>query len=60
MDIISCGFDESIRVWKFDSQDDWDCYSTFNNHKNIVWNVCFTKDAALMASCGEDRSIKVF
>lgn len=57
--LVSCGYDNSIKLFK-DDGDDWTCDATLNGHESTVWAVAFDAKGDRLASCSEDKSIKIW
>jgi len=56
--LISCSYDDSIRVWVEDV-DDWSCAAVLTGHSNTVWSVCFI-DSNSFASSSQDLSVRIW
>ena len=55
--IVSAGFDKSVKVF---SADDWALHKTLSAHAGNVTAVDITSDGRWIASCGRDRSVKLW
>ena len=40
--------------------DDWCCFSTLKSHGSTVWSVAFDKTGTRLASCSDDRTVKIW
>ncbi|KAG8530851.1 uncharacterized protein KY384_004208 [Bacidia gigantensis] len=54
---ISGGFDKNVKVF---SADDWALEKTLSGHSGNVLGVDVTRDARWIASCGHDRTVKLW
>ena len=54
---VSGGFDRNVQVF---SADDWALARTLSGHSGNVLGVDVTKDGAWIASCGQDRTVKLW
>jgi WD40 repeat protein len=58
--LVSCSYDNTIRFYAFDPDDDWVVTSTLNDaHHNTVWAVAFDSDGRHLVSVGADSVLKV-
>ncbi|EAR96976.2 cytosolic iron-sulfur protein assembly protein CIAO1-B, putative (macronuclear) [Tetrahymena thermophila SB210] len=57
--LASTSFDDKLKLWE-QEDDDWKCSATYSNHSATVWCVEFSKTGQYMASCGDDKQIKVY
>eukprot|EP00835_Amoeboradix_gromovi_P001600 NODE_76_length_23341_cov_0.477498.p7 type:complete len:300 gc:universal NODE_76_length_23341_cov_0.477498:11122-12021(+) len=49
--LISCSYDMKIKLYVVDSDDDWYCQDTFEEHKDTVWDFQFSENGRLAMSC---------
>ena len=54
---VSGGFDKNVQVF---SGDDWAKVKTLSGHSGNVLGVDVSRDAKWIASCGHDRTVKVW
>lgn len=54
---ISSGFDKNVNIF---SADDWALAKTLSGHSGNVLGVDVTSDARWIASCGHDRTVKLW
>lgn len=40
--------------------DDWCSFGTLKSHKSTVWSIAFDKSGSRIASCSDDRTIKIW
>lgn len=57
--LLSTSYDDTIKVWR-SADEDWVCTDTLTAHASTVWRLALSPDAALLASCSDDRSIIVW
>lgn len=71
--LVSCSDDKTIKIWKcFDHENDegvvpagkdavWKCLCTLSGyHTRVIYDVDWSHESGLIASCGGDDSIKIF
>ena len=58
--LVSCSYDNSIKIWKEDVEEEWNCVQTVEAHDSTVWSVDFTLDGSTMISSSDDRSVKIW
>lgn len=54
---VSSGFDKNINIF---SADDWALAKTLSGHSGNVLSVDVSADARWIASCGHDRTVKLW
>ena len=57
--LLSCSYDNSIRVWAED-EDDYICVQTLAEHSSTVWDVTFSPEGDYFASCSDDGDVRVW
>ncbi|CAD8079964.1 unnamed protein product [Paramecium primaurelia] len=59
--IISCSADFSIKFWsqQIENNQQWVCFQTIREHRNIVWGISINQQGSQVISCGEDKQILV-
>lgn len=55
--VVSSGFDKAVNVW---SADDWALCKSLTGHDGTVLATDVTADARWVASCGRDRTVKLW
>ena len=61
LDILaSCSYDNRIKMYKEDGDDDWVCFATLSSHDSTVWSMSFDKTGKRLASCGDDKCVKIW
>ena len=58
--LASCSYDDTIRIWVDDPQDDWDCVAILRGHTSTVWSICFSPDGQYIASGSDDRTVRIW
>lgn len=58
--LASCSYDDTIRIWIDDPQDDWDCVATLRGHTSTVWSISFSPDGNYIASGSDDRTVRIW
>ena len=49
--LISCSYDMKIKLYVVDSDDDWYCSDTFDEHQDTVWDFQFASHGRMAMSC---------
>ncbi|XP_065196720.1 probable cytosolic iron-sulfur protein assembly protein CIAO1 [Sycon ciliatum] len=57
--LCSASYDDTIKLFCEDD-DDWTCAATLTSHESTVWCARFNTSGALLASCSQDRSVKLW
>lgn len=48
-------------MYKEDPADnDWTCIATLQSHDSTVWSLAFDKDGTRLATCSDDRTVKIW
>ena len=55
--VLSAGFDKAVNVF---SADDWALCKSLTGHDGTVLAVDVTRDSRWIASCGRDRTVKIW
>jgi WD40 repeat protein len=58
--LASCSYDDTIRIWIDDPQDDWDCTAILRGHTSTVWSIAFSPDGNYIASGSDDRTVRIW
>ena len=58
--LASCSYDDTIRVWVDDPQDDWDCVAILRGHTSTVWSIAFSPDGNYIASGSDDTTVRIW
>ncbi|ONM52648.1 Protein CIA1 [Zea mays] len=63
--LVSVSYDNSIRVWAGDGDDEWHCVQTLteaNNcgHSSTVWALSFNLKGDRMVTCSDDQTLKIW
>ena len=58
--LASCSYDNRIKLYNEDGDDDWTCFCTLTSHDSTVWSMSFDKDGKRIASCGDDKTVKIW
>lgn len=57
--LASASYDNNICIYK-EEDDDWECRATLQGHTSTVWSLCFDATGQRMASCSDDRTVKIW
>ena len=58
--LASCSYDDTIRIWIDDPQDDWDCVAILRGHTSTVWSITFSPDGNYIASGSDDNTVRIW
>ena len=58
--LASCSYDDTIRIWMDDPQDDWDCVAILRGHGSTVWSISFSPDGNYIASGSDDGTVRIW
>jgi WD40 repeat protein len=58
--LVSCSYDDTIRIWTDQDDDDWSCSQVLQGHSSTVWSVDFDKTGQYLASVSDDLSLKIW
>lgn len=57
--LASASYDNNICLYK-EVDDDWECWATLKGHTSTVWSLSFDAVGQRMASCSDDRTVKIW
>ncbi|XP_033125614.1 probable cytosolic iron-sulfur protein assembly protein CIAO1 homolog [Anneissia japonica] len=57
--LASASYDNTIKIFVEDN-DDWSCISTLEGHESTVWSISFDASGERLASCSDDRTVKIW
>lgn len=57
--LASASYDNNICIYK-EEDDDWECRATLQGHTSTVWSLCFDVTGQRLASCSDDRTVKIW
>lgn len=57
--LASASYDNNICIYK-EEDDDWECQATLKGHTSTVWSLSFDAAGQRLASCGDDRTVKIW
>ncbi|XP_029916333.1 putative cytosolic iron-sulfur protein assembly protein ciao1 [Myripristis murdjan] len=57
--LASASYDNNICIYK-EEDDDWECKATLKGHTSTVWSLSFDADGQRLASCSDDRTVKIW
>eukprot|EP00834_Sanchytrium_tribonematis_P003504 NODE_136_length_16465_cov_1.184957.p7 type:complete len:325 gc:universal NODE_136_length_16465_cov_1.184957:13723-14697(+) len=49
--LVSCSYDKTVKLYSMDTDDDWFCQDTFEEHVDTVWDFQFSENGKLGLSC---------
>lgn len=61
MQILASGsYDDTIKLYVDDPQDDWFCCTTLTGHGSTVWALSWSPNGKYLASASDDRTVRVW
>ena len=57
--LASASYDNTVRLFH-EEDDDWCCFATLQGHESTVWGVCFDTTGTRVASCSDDKTVKIW
>lgn len=57
--LASGSYDNNICIYK-EEDDDWECRATLTGHTSTVWSLSFDANGERLASCSDDRTVKIW
>ena len=57
--LASASYDNNICIYK-EEDDDWECRATLQGHTSTVWSLSFDATGQRLASCSDDRTVKIW
>lgn len=57
--LASASYDNKVCIHK-EEDDDWECRATLEGHTSTVWSVTFDPTGQRLASCSDDRTVKIW
>ncbi|KQK82424.1 hypothetical protein AAES_74784 [Amazona aestiva] len=55
----NCDYDDTVKLY-WEEEDDWVCCATLEGHQSTVWSVAFDRSGERLASCSDDRTVRVW
>jgi len=56
---VSSSYDNSVRFYQ-EKGDDWDNFCCLEGHESTVWGLSFNQDGSRLASCSDDKTVRVW
>ncbi len=57
--LASASYDNNVCIYK-EEDDDWECRATLQGHTSTVWGLSFDATGQRLASCSDDRTVKIW
>lgn len=57
--LASASYDNKVCIYK-EEDDDWECRATLEGHESTVWSLAFDPEGQRLASCSDDRTVKIW
>ena len=57
--LASASYDNNVCIHK-EEDDDWECLATLEGHTSTVWSLSFDPSGQRLASCSDDRTVKIW
>ena len=58
--LASASYDDTIKLYIDDPQEDWFCFQTLTGHDSTVWTLAFSPDGRYLASGSDDCTIRIW
>jgi WD40 repeat protein len=59
--LVSVSYDDSIKIWRSTTSDDWELSETLRGHKGTVWDICFNPSCrSEFVTVSADGSMKIW
>jgi len=58
--LASASYDDTIKLYLDDPEDDWFQFATLSGHTSTVWSLAFSPCGRYLASCSDDSSLKMW
>ena len=56
--LFSTSYDDTIKIWHEEDDDEWKCSDTLNGHDSTVWSLALNKQGNKFISVSDDKSAK--
>ncbi|PHJ22391.1 wd g-beta repeat-containing protein [Cystoisospora suis] len=58
---VSASYDDTFRIWGIrDGESDWGLLQVVRAHSSTVWHVAFSRLGSRLATCSDDRSLRIW
>lgn len=58
--LASASYDDSIKIYEDDPDDEWYCFTTLKGHTSTVWSLAWSPNGQYLASASDDRTIRIW
>lgn len=57
--LASASYDDTVKLYH-EEEDDWVCCATLEGHESTVWSVAFDGSGERLASCSDDKTVRIW
>lgn len=56
--LFSASYDDTIKIWQEEDDDEWKCIDTLVGHDSTVWGIALNQQGNKLISVSDDKSVK--
>lgn len=58
--LASASYDDTIKLYHDDPDDEWYCFATLSGHASTVWSVAWAPEQSYLASASDDGTVRIW